>query len=80
MSRNQIQNILSIRHRLTETASLILLLFLPFHQQASAQEIAINADYASLNEVLIQIAKDYHIQLSFDDKSQLPQTYFHGQS
>ena len=68
MSRNQIQNILSIRHRLTETASLILLLFLPFHQQASAQEIAINADYASLNEVLIQIAKDYHIQLSFDDE------------
>lgn len=49
-------------------ASWSLLIILLFSQpQLFSQEIAIDADQEPLNQVLIQVARDHNVQLSFDD-------------
>ena len=68
MSRYPAHHILSIPDRLIEIVVLALFLFSTHHQQVNAQEIVIEAHNTPLNRVLIQLAEEYHTQLSFDDK------------
>lgn len=49
-------------------AYLIIILILFFGLSLSAQELHVNANHKTLNEVLIELRDNYNLNLSFDDK------------